>query len=143
MQGINFHTLQQSAFYRLASRHQLLRLLGVTNEHLHVFLRSVSLYQEYDIPKKLNKKRHVEEPRGDLKKVQARIGKLLGRIQPADYLYCPARRRCYITNAARHRHNRVVRCLDLKEFFPNTPRLRVYRFFLETMECASGLHRLI
>jgi hypothetical protein len=139
MLGIKCHSHYQSALYRLTSRHQLVRLLGVTNDHLELLSRTEGLYREYDIPKKANKKRHVEEPRGDLKKVQARIASLLGRIRPADYLYCPAKRRCYVTNAARHRNNRVVRCLDLKEFFPNTPRLRVYRFFLEVMECAGDI----
>jgi hypothetical protein len=138
---MKFHALEQSAFYRLRSTHQLVHLLRVTNDHLQRLTHSEELYREYDIAKNRQKKtkRRVEEPRGDLKKVQARIATLLGRIEPADYLYCPAKRRCYVSNAARHRHNRVVRCLDLKEFFPNTPRLRVYRFFLETMECAGDV----
>jgi hypothetical protein len=76
--------------------------VGVTDDHLRALSQSDYLYSEYDIPKKPNKKRRVEEPRGDLKKVQARIANLLARIQPADYLYCPAKRRCYVTNAARH-----------------------------------------
>jgi len=139
MTSIKYHQLDQSAFFRLGSRHQLLRLLGVTDDHLRALTQSDELYIEYDIPKKPNKKRHVEEPRGDLKKVQARIAKLLARIQPADYLYCPAKRRCYVTNAARHRDSRVIRCLDLKEFFPNTPRVRVYRFFFEVMQCAGDV----
>jgi hypothetical protein len=117
----------------------LLHLLGVTNDHLEALSHPGRLYREYDILKPPNKTRHIEEPRGDLKKVQAQVAKLLGRIQPADYLYCPAKRRCYVTNAARHRHNRVVRCLDLKEFFPNTTRLRVYRFFFEVMQCAGDV----
>ena len=143
MRAITHHPLQHSAFYRLRSRHQLLRLLGVTHDHLEVLSNSENLYWEYDILKSSKKKRHVEEPRGDLKKVQAQAAKLLGRIKPADYLYCPAKRRCYVTNAARHRYNRVVRCLDLKEFFPNTPRLRVYRFFFEVMRCAGDVAGLL
>jgi hypothetical protein len=139
MSGIKYHPLHQSPFFRMGSRHQLLRLLGVTDDHLRALSRSDELYSEYDIPKKPDKKRRVEEPRGDLKKVQARIANLLARIQPADYLYCPAKRRSYVTNAARHRDNRVIRCLDLKEFFPNTPRRRVYWFFVGVMQCAGDL----
>jgi Reverse transcriptase (RNA-dependent DNA polymerase) len=141
MRRMKIHALEQSAFYRLRSTHQLVHLLGVTNDHLQRLTHSEGLYREYEIAKNRQKKtkRRVEEPRGDLKRVQARIATLLGRIEPADYLYCPAKRRCYVTNAARHRHHRVVRCLDLKEFFPNTPRWRVYRFFLEMMECAGDV----
>jgi hypothetical protein len=74
-----------------------------------------------------------------LKVAQARIASLLTRIRPADYLFCPAKKRCYVTNAAQHRHNRVVHCLDITKFFPNTPRRRVYVFFANAMECAPDV----
>ncbi len=83
--------------------------------------------------------RHIEEPCDELKAAQSRIAALLTRIRPADYLYCPAKRRCYVANAAQHRNNRVVHCLDMTKFFPNTPRRRVYAFFAHVMECAPDV----
>jgi hypothetical protein len=44
-----------------------------------------------------------------------------------------------VSNAARHKDNRVVRCIDVKKFFPNTPRRRVYWFFREIMKCPGDV----
>src|SRR3546814_13420549 len=55
------------------------------------------------------------------------------------FLFCPVKGRCYVSNAARHRGNRVVHCLDIKKFFPNTPRVRVIAFFQSIMGCRADV----
>ena len=78
------HSLTQSSFYRLRSPHKLAALLKIThNELLRLTAAGDALYREFDIPKKNGEKRRVENPRRDLKTVQARIARLLGRITPA------------------------------------------------------------
>ncbi len=137
---VKSHALADSSFYRLRSPHKLAMLLKVSLKDLgRLTAAGDTLYREFDIPKKTGDKRRVESPRDDLKKVQARIASLLGRITPTDYLFCPVKRRCYVTNAARHRGNRVVRCLDVRKYFPSTSARRVYWFFHKIMRCTSDV----
>ncbi|WP_204508338.1 reverse transcriptase family protein [Aestuariivirga litoralis] len=85
--------------------------------------------------KKDGSPRGVENPRRDLKLVQARIARLLSRITPPDYLFCPVKGRSYVSNAAHHAGQRIVRCLDIRKYFPSTPSRRVYWFFHSVMQC--------
>ena len=131
------YLLNQSPFFRLSTKRKLANLLGVTLIELKLLECSDRLYREREIPKKNGGTRLIENPRRDLKLVQARIARLLGRITPPDYLFCPVNGRSYVTNAARHIGHRVVRTLDVKKYFPNTPRRRVYWFFYKIMQLHS------
>lgn len=139
LQKPEHHPLERSAFYRLSSPRKLAEILDISDTQLRRLSRGEGLYREFDVPKGENDKRKVEEPYSALKLVQSRIAYLLSRIEPAEYLYCPVKRRSYVSNAARHKENRVVRCIDVKKFFPNTPRRRVYWFFKEIMQCPGDV----
>jgi hypothetical protein len=135
--------LDQSPLYQLRSRSKLARLLGVSLGELRALAAGDSLYTEFDIPKKNSGSRHVENPRRPLKLAQAKIARLLARITPPDFLFCPVKRRCYVTNAAAHRGNRVVQCLDIQKFFPSTPRRRVFWFFHKILKCERDIAGLL
>lgn len=138
------YPLHQSPLYRLRSRPRLARLLGISQAELRTLAAGDSLYTEFDIPKKNGTgTRHVENPRRPLKLVQARIARLLTRIEPPDFLFCPVKRRCYVSNAAAHRGNRVVQCLDIKAFYPSTPQRRVFWFFNKVMGCERDIAALL
>ena len=100
-------------------------------------------YRQFEIEKKGGGKRPVEDPVAPLKRVQGRVARMLARIEPPDFLFCPVKGRCYVSNAARHRGNRVVHCLDIKKFFPNTPRVRVIWFFQTVMQCRGDVAGLL
>lgn len=133
------YDLTSSPLYRLKSRSKLARLLCITNAELRALTAGDSLYREFDIPKKSGGMRHVENPTRPLKLVQARLARLLGRVTPPDYLYCPVKGRCYVTNAAQHAGHRVVRTLDIRKFFPSTPSKRVFWFFHKVMRCERDI----
>lgn len=135
--------LTSSPLYRLRSRSKLARLLRVSNAELRALAAGDSLYREFDIQKKGGGSRHVENPSRPLKLVQARLARLLARITPPDYLYCPAKGRCYVTNAAQHAGNRVVRTLDIQKFFPSTSSKRVFWFFHKVLCCARDIAGLL
>jgi hypothetical protein len=138
------HPLDQSPLYRLRSRDKLARLLRISAAELRGLQTCDTLYDEFDIPKKNGRGiRHVENPRRPLKLVQARMARTLARIDPPDFLFCPVRRRCYVTNAAAHRENRVIQCLDIKSFFPSVTQRRVFWFFRSVMKCESDIAGLI
>lgn len=128
----------------MRSRSKLAALVGVSGADLRALSAGDRLYSEFDIPKKSGDGvRHVENPCKALKRVQARLAKVLARISPPEFLFCPVKRRCYVTNAAAHRGNRVVHCLDIRKFFPITPQQRVFWFFHSIMQCERDIAGLL
>jgi hypothetical protein len=144
MRNRSTYPLNQSPLYKMVSRSKLAALLGVSGADLRLVSVGDALYSEFDIPKKSgNGVRHVENPCKPLKRVQARLAKVLSRINPPEFLFCPVKRRCYVTNAAAHRGNRVVQCLDIRKFFPSTPQRRVFWFFHSVMHCERDIAGLL
>jgi retron-type reverse transcriptase len=133
------YALQQSPLYMLSNHRKLATLLGVSPPDLRKLGHSDAGYREFDIPKKTGGTRHVENPPRSLKLVQARLSRLLSRIGAPDYLFCPVKGRSYVNNAAQHRNNRVVRCLDVRKYFPNTAARRVYWFFRRVLRCEPDI----
>jgi len=135
------HALEQSSLYRLQRRNRLAELVGLTDAQLrHVTKYADTLYDEFDQAKKNGSgTRHIENPVKLLKDAQGKLAKLLSRITPPDFLFCPVKKRCYVTNAAQHRGHRVVRSLDIHKYFPNTTSRRVFWFFSSVMQCDRAL----
>jgi hypothetical protein len=135
--AIKRYPLDQCPFFKMGNHKKLAALLLVTPNELREVLKLG--YSESDRPKKSGGTRHVENPARPLKRVQKRIAKLLSRIEPPDYLFCPVKGRSYISNAARHQGNRVVRCLDIRRYFPSTPAWRIHWFFRSIMRCENDI----
>lgn len=134
--------LNQSCLYKASSPERLAKMLGTSEAHLRELCALTVRYREFDIPKANGKSRHCENPVPPLKALHSRIAKALSQIEAPDFLFCPVKGRCYVSNAAAHRQSRVVRCLDIKKFFPSTPSRRVYWFFHNVMglrKDAAGL----
>lgn len=135
--------LDQSQLYKLTSPRRLAQVLGLEEAELRTMAVGPERYREFEIEKKSGGKRPVEDPVAPLKRVQGKIAKMLARIKPPAFLFCPVKGRCYVGNAAQHRGNRVVHCLDIKKFFPNTPRVRVIWFFQTIMRCRADVAGLL
>jgi hypothetical protein len=135
------HPLNQSSLYKITRRSKLARLVGLTDSQLRYLSKnSGRLYREKDVPKKDGEGlRHIEDPAQLLKVTQRRIAEILAKITPPNFLYCPVKRRCYVTNAAQHRENRAVKSLDIKKYFPNTKAQRVFWFFETIMKCERDI----
>ncbi|ADE14330.1 conserved hypothetical protein [Nitrosococcus halophilus Nc 4] len=113
--------------------------MGITLSELKKLICSKGLYKEWDEVNAKGKKRHIENPHLPLKRVQGRIAKLLSRIAPPPFLFCPVKGRSYISNARQHVNGNVVRSLDIKEYFQATSSQRVYWFFHKRMRCAPDI----
>ncbi|MGA1799277.1 reverse transcriptase family protein [Sphingomonas sp. 4RDLI-65] len=125
--------INQSRLFKVSSPERLAKVLGTSLQDLRDLCALDLRYREFDIPKAGGKLRHCEDPVPALKAVHGRIASALSQIEAPDFLFCPVKGRSYISNAAAHRHNRAVRCLDIKRFFPSTPSRRVFWFFKTVM----------
>jgi len=135
------YPLNQSPLFRLKRRAKLAQILGMSDRELRQLTRNAdALYREKDRPKKNGSGlRHIEDPQRLLKQVQSSLAQLLSRIDPPDFLFCPVKGRDYIQNAAQHRGNRVIRCLDIHKYFPSTRARRVFWFFYKVLCCERDL----
>lgn len=135
--------LHQSQLYKLTSPRRLANVLGLGEAELRAMAIGPDRYRQFEIKKKGGGTRPVEDPVAPLKRAQSRIAKMLARIEPPAFLFCPVKGRCYVSNAAQHRASRVVHCLDIKKFFPSTPRVRVIWFFQTIMLCRGDVAGLL
>jgi hypothetical protein len=126
------HPLPQSRLYAVQSRAKLAEIFGLTRVTLDAALAAERPYNERSIEITRNGKtkvRVIQEPRGALRAIHITVRKMLSRIDPPDFLFCPVKRRSYVSNAARHIGAKEIRTLDIHAYFPSTPRHRVYWFF--------------
>lgn len=136
------HPLNQSRLYAVQSRAVLASRFGLTRAGLDTVLAMERPYSERTkdiIRNGKTKTRFIQEPRGELRPIHAYVRKTLSRIEPPDFLFCPVKRRSYVTNAAQHVGAKEVRTIDIKAYFPSTPRHRVYWFFHQVMRCSSDV----
>ncbi len=137
---IKRYALNQSPLYKLSNRKKLAALLKISTRELRFLTTQAGgLYREFPVAKKNGGTRDVENPARQLKLVQARLARWLGHIAPPDYLFCPVKGRCYVSNAALHRGQRVIRCLDVRKYFPSTHARRVFWFFRKIMKCERDI----
>ena len=134
------YPLSQSPFFKLSTRKRLASILCVSTEELKQLSKSSrKMYSVWTETNAKGKERLIENPSKPLKRVQRRVAKLLGAITPPPYLYCPVKKRCYISNAARHIGSRQIRNLDISNFYPSAKSSRVYWFFNKVMMCAPDV----
>lgn len=140
------HPLNQSIFFRVKTRAKLASIFGIAVPDLRALGRLERPYNQWVMEEKKKGKvklRPIQEPRGPLRPVHERVGSLLSKIEPPDFLFCPVKRRSYISNAAHHLGAKQVRTLDIKNFFPSTPEHRVFWFFQHVMECESDVAAIL
>lgn len=133
------YALNQSPLFKVSSRRRLATILKLELEELENLANGTGLYKEWDEPKPKGGTRHIENPIRPLKKLQARIATLLGRIEAPAFLFCPVKRRSYVGNAAVHRHNTMVHTLDIGNYFQSTKPNRVHWFYRHVMQCSPDV----
>lgn len=89
------------------------------------------------------KQRTVQEPRRELRTFHERAKRLLSKIEPPNFLFCPVKQRSYVGNAAAHIGAAEVRTVDIKDYFTATPSRRVYWFFNDVMRCSPDVAAIL
>lgn len=146
MKPIKRYEINQCALYKLRSKTRLAVILNHPKERLLELAKSKSNYRIFELKeeicpftKKRTKARMVQEPKSELKKVHARIQKLISRIEPPDYGHAAVKRRSYRTNAEAHISSLYVATLDIRKFYPSTRKSLVRNFFSEQLLCSPDV----
>ena len=129
--------------YNLHSKKLLKHLLGINDNNLLKQSYVVSLISPYI--EHSTKPRLIEPPKYNLKIIQRRIKKLLGRIMVPDNIFSGIKGRSYVENAKSHKgeNKRQLFKIDFKAFFPSISRDTVYRFFKDEMLCSSDVATIL
>ncbi len=141
------HTLDQSPFYKLRTRKKLAELFSLTVADLQKIVDSETVYRERQIETVRSngkiKVRLTQEPRGSLRALHERVKRLLSRITPPGFLFCPVKGRSYVGNAAVHAGAAEIRTVDVKAYFTSTLRRRVFWFFKSIMQCEPDVAAIL
>lgn len=144
------HPLNQSQLYAIQSRAKLAEIFGLTRVGLDSTLAMERPFSQGPKGIERNGKtkiRMIQQPRGPLRTIHAKVRNILSRIDPPDFLFCPVKQRSYVSNATQHVTAKVIRTLDIQAYFPSPPSHRVYWFFHRIMACspdvASVLQQLL
>ncbi|WP_238368319.1 reverse transcriptase family protein [Mesobacterium pallidum] len=137
------YALDQCALYRCNTRKKLFKLLQTSPEKFAELKAAPDLYKPLRKKKKDGTFRPVLAPRGDLKRIQRRIGELLLRVKTPDYLMSPVRGRSNIDNAARHRGAAAFHLLDIEDFYPSCTASKVAWFFGKCLGCPPDVVKVL
>lgn len=138
------YPLDQSPFYRLASRKKLAAFLGLPLKVIESIANNHDAnYSCYPKETKPGKTRFIERPKPDLRPIQKKITKLLGRISYPSYLYSAYKGRSYVLNAAQHPFDEPTGKIDIKKFFPSASSLAVHKIFLDQFQCSPDVSAVL
>lgn len=137
------YALDQCALYQCNTKKKLFELLQTTRTKYAELKLADDLYRPMKKPKKDGTFRDIKAPRGDLKRIQKRIGELLLRVATPDYLMSPVRGRSNIDNAAKHRGSSSYHLLDVEDFYPSCTANKVAWFFGTVMKCPPDVTAIL
>lgn len=150
------YDLKDSPFFKLKSRKKLAEVLRMSVSNIDHVLSLSSPYkrkwkhkdkkdvwQNTEPTVEPEKFRPIDIPDPILKKMQSRIGDLLGRIDPPDWLFSPVKGRSYVDNAAKHKSSKAFKFLDISNYFPNCSANNVAHFFGKKMQCSPDVTAIL
>jgi hypothetical protein len=137
------YPLFHSRLYCLRSKKRLAALLNTSPSVLRQMVSKGNNYRVFSIPKGNGKFRDIEEPKGELKRIHARLFKLLSRIETPAYLHSGIKGCSYVTNAATHVGSGAVVKTDISSFYKSTTHRQVFVGFLREFKCCGDVAKLI
>lgn len=140
-----FYNINQSALYRCRSKRKLAELLKCDLKTMQQMAKDIKLYyNSFPMSKKDSEKvREVDAPNEQLKRTQKNILKLLQRIEKPDYVMSGTLGKSYIDNAQYHIKGSYFLKTDIKQFYNNCSRDRVYRFYVDKMKTSPDVANIL
>ena len=90
-----------------------------------------------------DKKRLIEVPSADLKLIQKRLKNLIMNLPIPYYVFSGVKGKSYVDNAQFHKGNKYLFKIDIKSFFPNTSRGKVYDFFYYKLKMSPDISAIL
>lgn len=151
----SFYPIHASPFYKLKSKSKLAALLKTTLVNLRSVVDAKSKAESYkewptepkypfsSHPVLAHKPRQIQQPIGELRKIQDRMQVLLSRIELPDYLHSARKNKSYRTNAAAHMTSGAAFRIDIKKFYESASDVYVQNFFLTKLKCSPDVTHLL
>jgi hypothetical protein len=89
------------------------------------------------------KKRLIEPPSEELKRIQRNLKNYLSEISVPYNVFSGVKGRSYVNNSRYHSGNKYLFKMDITGFFPSIARDRVYRFFYNTMKTSPDVAEVL
>ena len=128
--------------YNLQSKKNLMYLLKFSNKN---FLRQDFLVSQISpyIEIKNGKRRLIEPPTEELKRIQRNLKIYLSEISVPYNVFSGVKGRSYVNNSRYHQGNNYLFKMDITGFFPCITRDRVYRFFFNTLKTSPDVAEIL
>jgi len=142
----------KQAFYKLKTRGDVAKLLGIREVSLRYFLykkRPENMYHTFSIVKKDGTSREIAAPDRQLKKIQQKLAQVLNDVyEPKVCAYGFIPEKGIIDNASQHTKRKLLLNIDLKDFFSQIHFGRVRGMFMAppyalTDEAATTIAQLV
>ena len=139
------YPLSTSPLFEIRTKKRLAEVLEVDLSELRRLqkLKDSAYVKRFAKPKPGKKAREVQDPEPNLKTIHKRLNKLVQRVAHPGYVQAGLRNRSYLKNAECHPADNWVCKIDVRSFYPNCKRERVYQFFYKTLECAPDVAELL
>ena len=128
--------------YNLKSKKRLKQILQIDTRYYKqdFLLPFISAYIDHTA-----KPRLIEPPNSELKTVQKRVKRLLGKIIVPDNVFSGIKGRSYVDNVQIHvgEKRRNIYKIDLIAFFPSITRNTVYNFFFHDLDCSPDVAEIL
>jgi Reverse transcriptase (RNA-dependent DNA polymerase). len=92
---------------------------------------------------KNGKKRLIEPPTEELKRIQRNLKIYLSDISVPFNVFSGVKGRSYVNNSRYHLGNKYLFKMDITGFFPSITRDRVYRFFFHTLKTSPDIAEIL
>lgn len=138
----------------LYSMRRLERLLGLSRNYIRAAAASAggnySPFEKLSKPKPFqrkpapSKRRRIDNPSAELKKVQSLIAqRLLRPLSLPPHICGGIKGKNVLDNAALHRSSRVLLKMDIKRFFPSITNKHVYAVWRDLLNCSPEISCLL
>lgn len=134
--------LSKCKLYNLQRKRDLYLMLGFFNKNS--LKENINKYKPYI---EVQSKKRLIEPtlnkNSKLAIAQKKVTNLLQEIDYDDYVFSGVKGRSYISNGKYHLGCRELVAIDMRKFYPNTHREKVYKFFRDKMLCNNDIANIL
>ncbi|MCG2725840.1 MAG: hypothetical protein L6420_06225 [Elusimicrobia bacterium] len=132
------YPIERSPLYNLSNKRTLTKLLNTDKKSIESLLKNTA-YKVY-----LNKKKRlIEEPFPELKKIQSKLNNLLQKIETPSWLKSGKKGMKITDNANIHIKNPYIVCVDIESFYKSVARDKIFQNFKYTFKMTDDVAWLL